>query len=238
MEHRDMQGGRGGMEAGPAAAAGLVARLAPALLGEGPALARALSADRRAFLQALALLQARPWLRACLLIGSRAVSETVGTRCLLHALHQGHSLNIPWRRWVLCLHLAAACARQVCHWWLAPSLARMLINKHRELAFACACWPGRCGGRGRGAPGDGAARARAAPAREAALRGARWRRAGAACRAGRGAAAGCRAGAAQGGACLHSCGAAWTGGPCLWLPCTWNCGSEAAVLWLRCKTCE
>lgn len=64
MWHYNMQGGRGGMEAGPAAAAGLVERLAPALLGEGPLLARALSADRRAFLQALALLQARPWLRA------------------------------------------------------------------------------------------------------------------------------------------------------------------------------
>ena len=64
MWHCNMQGGRGGMEAGPAAAAGLVARLASALLGEGPALARALSADRRAFLQALALLQVLRCMRA------------------------------------------------------------------------------------------------------------------------------------------------------------------------------
>ncbi|KAK9841857.1 hypothetical protein WJX81_007591 [Elliptochloris bilobata] len=52
-----LEGGRAVLEEGPEAAAGLAGRLAPALLGEGPSLARSLAGDRRAFLQALALLQ-------------------------------------------------------------------------------------------------------------------------------------------------------------------------------------
>jgi len=53
-----LDGGRAALAAGPAAAAALAARLAPALLG-GTALAAQLAGDRRALLQALALLQAR-----------------------------------------------------------------------------------------------------------------------------------------------------------------------------------
>ncbi len=58
-----LDGGRAALAAGPAAAAALAARLAPALLG-GAALAAQLAGDRRALLQALALLQAREG-RAC-----------------------------------------------------------------------------------------------------------------------------------------------------------------------------